>query len=415
MSVGADKSGLPEFGLALFDYQVACRSDGSTYTFSSVKELTGDHIWVTDISDAKLNDFMPGLSRIKSDAYCQTRFRTVQNDLGLVGLSPFDLVKILQSVFAWTVDTSRQYFNNFDSQADRLVCFDHTRLLPTQSHMKIVLQSALQRYCTLSTARTNFSLYTPPSKLFRAMGSIRVPVGGFRFNKVTERADLENESGPIAFVKVPAAFVQSHLLNMPCASFHGRLTDEGALWLSLPEYHRFSQLLGTLMPALESVSAIHFSTLKDRAALLEPGAGNQAKRLVREEVSYSLFMLFDGVLGSFLGHGSARPTLPEAYLASLARLQSLEAVRVLQEEGFGVSGYGGSRIALEVHPLSLDSYKRQHFINVIDTLRLMPPVTDFNVPYSEREGDYFSTAFSIACAGDARSMVELNHHILSTE
>ena len=147
----------------------------------------------------------------------------------------------------------------------------------------------------------------------------------------------------------------------------------------------------------------------------ETEARVRAKRLIQEQLSYSIFVLYDSLLGAHLGYGVKTLTFSEAYLSSVARILLIKDVRKLQSMGYEVQGYGAGRIALSEHPVLMPVARRAEFLELACELKLMIPATDFGVPFQETPDNNFSVLFAMACQGDSRGIVELNHYSLEAE
>ncbi|WP_139327260.1 hypothetical protein [Marinobacterium stanieri] len=369
---------------------------------------------MTDLTESDLNARYAGRWRIKNNSYFYSRMATALSDLGLSSAAPHDQLTLLQDVYGWTLQAQRSYGFAYDRFSARLV----ERAAPAktpQKRLKSVQSQAAQRFCQLAPSRsTPFFVYVPPTMLFRALSTKPYPIGQFRYCETVDYLDLESTMPKTAFVLITNNQVLEQLMLLPHHRYAPRRTEQG-LWLALPEYQQACTELGYSLPCDHSIVAKQHSTLGAEVPLSQVAGVEMGKRLIREQVSYSLFLLFDAILGSRLGVSTPHLSFSEIYLSALARMALVEHVKAFQKLGFSLSGYGVNRIGFESHPLALSLNDRSAFINTLDQSRLLMPVTDLQVQYQERQGDHYSMLMAMLSSGNTQSVIELNHHILATE
>ncbi|WP_299201897.1 hypothetical protein [uncultured Amphritea sp.] len=399
-------------GLALFDFGVAASASGELFEFSKTSQLPGDDFWLTDIEDTALKQFHSGKFRLKPENYFQKKLSTIISDLGLSHLSPRDKVQVLQALLGWTWDKHQEYVQPASYESTRLISNSRNRV--TNKALKLALQSLSQRFCYLETDnRSNpFFIYRNPASLYLDISNSRYPVSGFRIMEggwVRLEQVLSKES-EIAFVEIDRPSDLEQILNVELWSVRQRIRN-GSLWMSVPELKHLIALTGEL-PALKTViTAKHFSTLSTRYDFGRNCVSSV--RSIQEQAAYSLFLIYDSLLGDVLGYSANALNLSEAYLASLVRMEALDASEMLIKHDYKIMGYGGGRIALSEHPNQLSATRREELLEILVQLRYLISSTDLGISFRDDTGDSYSVFMSLAVKGDSRGIMELNHYILA--
>lgn len=407
-----------KLGVALFDYGIGVDGSGHTITFSSPNELSDDWIWITDLDDDYVNVHLSGRSRFKSDMYFGRRLKTIINDLGLQVLHPNELAQVLHVVLGWSFESSESYLGKVNRLTPRLVT--HNKIENRQRHLKTVIDSLAQRYCTLETPASKnnpFLLYRPASEVYRGIADSRYPTSSFRI-KGAKHIDMDalfSSQSDIAFVKIDNPQHIKIISEIPFWNMRSRCVND-ALWMTLPEYRIATEWIGEVIELAEGLAANSFTTLADSFPLApHKSEGSELqKTIMKERLSYSLFLIFEAILSAHLGIGDRRVTFSEIYLASLVRLQQIPQVAALQESGIKVQGYGGGRIALCDHPMSFSQQAQSDFLQLAYDNQLLMPATDFNLPFQSKSNTAFDTFFSYVSTGDSNSLCQLNHFILNS-
>lgn len=407
-----------QLGIAYFDYGIAVDPQGVVTEFSKAEELSDNCIWVTDRDDRFVETHLAGRGRFKSDTFFSRRLKMIVSDLGLQGLNPKEQAQVLQAVLAWSFDRSSFYIGSVPRSAKKLASVPRTET--RQKHMKPVLESAGQRYCSLSPLdkRTPFVLYQPASSLFHAIKDTPFPSTSFRLKTgaYIQNEELMLDDSEIAFVLISDAQSIEALSSLSFWNLQTRIKDFG-VWLTTPEYKLAVEKLGCLLPIQEGLASLSHSTIAQNHDIKYKGdeaSDSYRKQKLQEQVSYSVFLNFEALLGAYLGIGAKRMTFSEIYLSSVVRMLHASYIERLQNEGFGIQGYGGGRIALSTHPLKEDLGRKKAFLELAIEMGLMVPTTDFGIDIGDQSTTGFGTFFSYACTGDSHSLCQLNHYVLES-
>ncbi|WP_286241098.1 hypothetical protein [Neptuniibacter halophilus] len=403
-------------GIALLDYGIAADSTGNVFEFRSPRELNDSCVWVTDKDDAYVEVNLAGRGRFKSDAFFGRKLRTIVTDLGLSVLNPKEQAQVLQVILGWALDMSREYAGLIPREAARVAFFAKTDT--RQKHLKPILESASQRYCTLvgMNPANLFMLYKPASAVYQEIKDYRFPFGNYRLQSSSGVSpdQIGTDQSNVAFVKITDPEVIGQIKVVSFISVESRV-KESALWLSAPEYQQLESWIGYYPEIDEVLTALTFTSLAEQYPLnrIPNTSSEQAKKIkLQEEMSYSVFLVFEALLAAHLGIGAKRMSFSEAYLSALVRVSQIPAVQMLERSGFAVQGYGGGRIALTEHPMKSDTDKRSELLELAYRQGLMTPAIDFGVNFGDRSQTGFGTFFSFACAGDTNNLCQLNHYIL---
>lgn len=405
-------------GVALFDFSVAVDSAGNAFNFSSLKDLSDECIWIIDQDDNYVDRYLAGRGRFKSDMFFGRKLKTIVTDLGIQNLTPNEQAQVLQTIFAWTVDSSQNYTGQISRIQNRLAIYP--KIENRQKHFKPIIESASQRYCNLApfgSMGTPFVLFKPASLAYQELATAKFPLTNFRGLNAQQidPQELKENSEAAAFVKISNADHVAAISSLDLWSMEQRV-KEGALWLSGAEYNHLSETLGFDPRIDEGLAALQWSSLSERYPLLVHSAAEaeSKKTALKEEMAYSLFLIYEAMLASHLGLGTRRVNFSEIYLASISRLKSLPQVSALCANGFDIQGYGAGRIALQEHPMKFTDERRKQFLELVFSLGLFTPATDFGVDFGDRSDSGFGTYFTYAVTGDSNSLCQLNHYILES-
>ena len=408
-----------ELGVAFMDFGIAVDSSGSVIEFSRPEELSDSCIWITDQDDNYVNAYLAGRARYKSDMYFGRRLKTIIADLGLKALSPKEQAQVLQVILAWALDKAPEYVGSIQRTSSKLVVY--SRIENRQRQLKPILESASQRYCSLSPMDSKlpqFVMYRPASSFFDDLKHHSYPASDFRSKASNNKSatDLMDDDSDVAFVRIEDQKILSEINSLPYINIQNRIKDSG-VWISTPEYRQIVSSMGKDLTIAESLAALSFTSIHESHPVFNRDSFNQEelkKHSLQQQISYSIFLIYEAVLGAHLGIGAKRMTLSEVYLSSLARTLMVPQVMAFQKAGFEVQGYGGGRIALLDQPLKHDQGRKKEFLELAFELGLMVPTVDFDIDLGDKSSSGFGTFFSFACAGDTHSITQLNHYILES-
>lgn len=398
-------------GIAYLNEGLAVDQNGELIYFSSEVELKDSCIWITDQTDQIIKTKFAGRYRFKSSHYFSRHLQTIIADLGLSNLPLPNQLRLLQGLLSWCFEVTAQYNCLPDKDSDRLFTISSKDI--RHKVLSPIAAIVSQRYCNLASPnhQESFVLYTAPTKLHKSLTNIRYPESGFSLSQVHGiEADLMALDSHYVLAKLHEKYQIDLILSLPYLNMKSRANSDG-LWLTLPEYQKISLLLNVSLKANAVITAKQFS--KVRSASLDKDTDK--KQRVKESASYSIFLVFESLIGSLIGSGKRKMSFAEIYLSSIIRINDVRNVINLQEKGYEVQGYGGGKIALKSSPLNLPSEDKKEFLETIFGMGLFPPTADFGVAADIDKDTPAGTFFNYASAGDSDSLYQLNHYLLESK
>jgi len=398
----------PVIGFASFRYHQAYTTEEGLIDFSHARDLSQDVLWLTDLNDQALEMACGGRARFKSESFFYRRIPTMLSDLGIRALPAKDWIQILHSVISWMFEAC-QHFITYQSDPLSLR-YINLRSVPhdTDTLLKAVATMSTQRYCSLQAGKgvEPYHLYLNPADLYRSLSVTSLPVSDFSLVSSPLSSDKFLSDSQVVFVEISTDDALL-LVRLAGFNFSVRVTDTG-LWLSRPEWQMLATITGSQLMINRYITAATFRTLNTDFPIIERNATIQ----IKEQLAYSVSILYDSMIGSLIGIGEANVTLADAYIASEIRMRQVGAVQALQGAGISVHGYGAGRIQLAEDPTLLSAEQTTAMTTIAYQHKLMATVREIRIPFVEKKDDPFSTLLMMASSGDSHSFVKFNHYIL---